>query len=94
MSDSSFLDEDKRRVPTAIELEDFDKLPENVTAEVRSFARKQLELDEADVDWYLQKWQNYVSATKESPDATNALLLQFKEGELSTVEFHDVIAEL
>ena len=94
MQDSSYLDDENRRVPTASELEGFEEDHDDANHRVASFASGELGLNEADAELYRQKWLRYVEAKKENPDATTALLLQFKEEELTAAEFHDVVAAL
>ena len=94
MQDSSYLDDENRRVPSAVELERFEGIPNDANQDVTSFASKELGLDEADVQIYLEKWLRYLEAKKDNPDAIMALLLQFKEEELTAAEFHAVVTGL
>ena len=94
MQDSSYLDDENRRVPSAVELERFEDIPNDANHEVASFASGELGLDEADIQFYLQQWLRYLEAKKDTPDATMALLLQFKEEELTAAEFHAVVTAL
>ena len=94
MEDPLYLDDENRRVPSAVELERFEDISNDANHEVASFASEELGLDEADVQIYLQKWLRYLEAKKENPDAIMALLFQFKEEELTAAEFHAVVTGL
>tara|TARA_Y100000994_G_scaffold214167_1_gene189830 strand:- start:1163 stop:1447 length:285 start_codon:yes stop_codon:yes gene_type:complete len=94
MQDSSYVDDENRRVPSAVELARFEESPDDANNEVASFASGELGLEESDAEFYLQRWLSYLEAKKENPDAIMALLLQFKEEELTAAEFHAVVTGL
>ena len=91
MQDSSYVDDEYRLVPSAVELARFEESPDDANNEVASFASGEIGLEESDAEFYLQRWLSYLEAKKENPVAIMALLLQFKEEELTAAEFHAVV---